>query len=196
MNEMEKLDETPTQGLIDSIVPVVEKESRKNSAAEKIIVEHDMPEQQLCDGPTLTGMIARMDLTPPHRDLVTGLIKHLLAGGTYKSFLDPINVSWDELSAICYGKPALWKAIDSAYYAARIQRLRRLEGEAMRRAVEGVTNPIYQGKEHVGDRQEYSDDLMKLMLKAHDPDTYAERNKVEHAGVMVNLNVEGVVRGK
>jgi hypothetical protein len=44
-----------------------------------------------------------------------------------------------------------------------------LEGEAYRRAVEGVEVPIYQQGELVGHRTEYSDSLLSLMLKARVP---------------------------
>lgn len=52
-----------------------------------------------------------------------------------------------------------------------------LEEEARRRAVDGVTRPIYQGGEHVGDVQEYSDTLLCLLLKGRKPEVYRERRE-------------------
>lgn len=54
-----------------------------------------------------------------------------------------------------------------------------LEVEAIRRARDGVTKPVYQQKEHVGDVQEYSDTLMVVLLKAHRPAKYRERVEVD-----------------
>lgn len=44
-----------------------------------------------------------------------------------------------------------------------------LEEEAQRRAVQGVSRPVYQGGELVGHVQEYSDTLMNIMLQARRP---------------------------
>lgn len=160
---------------------------------ENVIVQNSADHQET-DGPSLVALIQRMRLSEENEVKIIGLIKHLLSGGVYKEYLDKNQLTWDALAAICYGRPSLWKAIDSAHYAARMQRLRRLESEAMRRALDGVEQPVFHQGEQVGSRKDYSDDLMKMLLKAHDPDTYADRQKVEHQGVMVNLNVEGVKR--
>jgi hypothetical protein len=64
-----------------------------------------------------------------------------------------------------------------------------LEGEAWRRAVEGVEKPVgfYQGvaSEHV---REYSDTLLIFMLKGARPAKYRER--VEHSGKVELVGVE------
>lgn len=48
------------------------------------------------------------------------------------------------------------------------------EGEAYRRAVEGVEKPVYQGGIRVGEVQDYSDTLLIFLLKAHRPHLYRE----------------------
>ena len=55
----------------------------------------------------------------------------------------------------------------------------RLELEARRRAFEGVEKPVYQGGEHVGDIQEYSDTLLMFLLKAARPEVYRETIRVD-----------------
>ena len=42
--------------------------------------------------------------------------------------------------------------------------------------------------------REYSDQLLSLQLKAGNPDRYADRSKVEHKGIAVNYNIQGVSR--
>lgn len=63
----------------------------------------------------------------------------------------------------------------------------RLEREAWRRAVDGVSEPVIGrvGKDEDGIItyvQKYSDPLMQLLLKAHRPDKYRERYEVDHKG--------------
>ncbi len=54
-----------------------------------------------------------------------------------------------------------------------------LEGEAWRRATEGVAKPVYQNGQLVGHIQQYSDTLLIFLLKGHRPERYKERAQVE-----------------
>jgi hypothetical protein len=57
--------------------------------------------------------------------------------------------------------------------------VRILEDEACRRAMEGVETPVfYQGKE-VGVVRKYSDTLLMALLKAHRPEKYADKYRIE-----------------
>lgn len=53
-----------------------------------------------------------------------------------------------------------------------------LEREAIRRAVEGVDKPVYQGKELVGTIREYSDTLLIFLMKGAMPGKYRERVEI------------------
>ena len=53
-----------------------------------------------------------------------------------------------------------------------------LEPEAMRRAVDGVVKPVYQGGKRVGTVREYSDTLLIFLLKGGKPAKYRERHEV------------------
>jgi hypothetical protein len=57
-----------------------------------------------------------------------------------------------------------------------------IEDEAMRRGVEGVEEPIYQGGKLVGTVRRYSDSLLLALLRAHLPEKYTERSKTELTG--------------
>lgn len=63
----------------------------------------------------------------------------------------------------------------------------KLEAEAIRRAYEGVEKDTgwYKGVPG-GKVTEYSDDLLKTLLKANAPDKYGD--KVEHRGVLAKLD--------
>lgn len=57
-----------------------------------------------------------------------------------------------------------------------------LEGEAFRRAKEGVPEPVYYQGERVGFVRKYSDTLLIFLLKAHKPEKYRETVRNEHSG--------------
>jgi hypothetical protein len=75
----------------------------------------------------------------------------------------------------------------AAWDAALETAIDAMELEARRRAVEGVEKPLIGriGKDQDGIItvvREYSDSLMALLLKAHRPDKYRERQEVQHTG--------------
>lgn len=57
-----------------------------------------------------------------------------------------------------------------------------LEDEAVRRAKEGTSKPVFQGGQLVGHVQEYSDTLMIFLLKGAKPKKYVERLQQEVSG--------------
>lgn len=57
-----------------------------------------------------------------------------------------------------------------------------LEDEAVRRAMDGTLKPVFYQGEKVGSIREYSDTLLIFLLKARDPDKYADRVKKELSG--------------
>jgi hypothetical protein len=60
-----------------------------------------------------------------------------------------------------------------------------LEPEAMRRAVNGVQEPVFHKGDVVGYKTRYSDQLMMFLLKGGKPDKYGN-----------NVKVDGEIRGK
>lgn len=77
--------------------------------------------------------------------------------------------------ATAYRKKARVAAFSRLWDKAIEEGCDRLEQEAWRRAVGGVTKPVYQGGKKVGDVKEYSDRLLEQLLKAHRPEKYRER---------------------
>lgn len=73
-------------------------------------------------------------------------------------------------------------AFATAAAAAKEMAADRLEKEMVRRAVDGVSKPVYQGGELVGAITEYSDTLLIFALKAMRPEKYRERHDYRHAG--------------
>jgi hypothetical protein len=63
-----------------------------------------------------------------------------------------------------------------------------LEPEALRRAVEGVERPVYQGGKQVGTIREYSDTLLIFLLKGGKKEKYAERRESIPKGMIVLLH--------
>lgn len=66
-------------------------------------------------------------------------------------------------------------ALDDAHQ----QGCENLEREAIRRAVDGVDEPVYQKGERVGTIRKYSDVLLIFMLKGAKPEKYRERFEVK-----------------
>ena len=98
----------------------------------------------------------------------------------YSSFADP----WEE---------ALLDAADI------------LEGEARRRAVDGVEKPVYYKGKLIDTVREYSDGLLTLLLKAQKPERFRDRRDVEVSGKdggpirtareMTDAELEAIVSG-
>lgn len=79
-------------------------------------------------------------------------------------------------------------------FAARVDAARqlstdRLEAEVLRRATEGVEDPVYQQGRLVGHRRVFSDNLAMMALKGRRPDTYGDKSKVEVAGEIKHLGL-------
>ena len=69
----------------------------------------------------------------------------------------------------------------------------RLEGEARRRAIQGVLQPVFQGGEHVGDIRKYSDMLLMCLLNAERPEKFRQRYEVsgtvKHQALHVHFEI-------
>lgn len=79
-----------------------------------------------------------------------------------------------------------WRREDPEFAAAwdeaRKLGIEALEDEAIRRAHEGVEEPVYQGGKLVGGIRRYSDTLLIFMLKGNKPETYKDRTSAEVSG--------------
>ena len=75
-----------------------------------------------------------------------------------------------------------WRESDGAFLVkeqhARDALADQLEAEAIRRAFKGVRVPVYQGGLLAGHIQQYSDQLLVLMLKALRPEKFRERSEI------------------
>lgn len=106
----------------------------------------------------------------------TELIAHLIASGSMQKAADSIGVPIASVRLALSADPALWGAAESAIRSCRVA---ILEDEAMRRAVDGVEEPVYQAGQLVGTKRVYSDSLLKLMLQAADPARYGDSKRVD-----------------
>jgi hypothetical protein len=79
-----------------------------------------------------------------------------------------------------------WREADPSFAAAwkdaEEAAADKLEREAWRRAVEGTDKPVtFQGV-ITATYKEYSDRMLEILLKAHRPEKFVEKSKVEHSG--------------
>jgi hypothetical protein len=108
-----------------------------------------------------------------------------------REFLDTLaltcNVSAAALAA-GVGRSAVyqWRQVDPSFRAAwdeaEADAVDRLEGEAWRRAVEGVDRAIIFKGQITGTTKEYSDRLIEMLLKGHRPERFKDRVANEHSG--------------
>lgn len=95
-------------------------------------------------------------------------------------------------AGITYSQVLGWRKFDQnfadAYNDTIFDMCAEMEAEAYRRAMKGVEKPIYQNGEYVGSQIVYSDDLLKLLLKAYMPEKYREKLTVEK-----NTNTQNTV---
>jgi hypothetical protein len=84
-----------------------------------------------------------------------------------------------ELAGIDRSTIYVWKDRDPKFVAAMAEAEEkaadRLEQEARRRAVEGVSEPVFYQGEKVGTVQKYSDTLLIFLMKGVRPEKYRER---------------------
>lgn len=72
-----------------------------------------------------------------------------------------------------------------------------IEDEARRRAVDGVTKPVFYQGEVCGHVQEYSDTLLVQLLKARRPEKYRENINHNHTGNITVTRVNfAVIEGE
>lgn len=90
------------------------------------------------------------------------------------------NAAGIPLSAIC-SRRADDGDFENAFEKARKVAFKRLEDEGMRRAVEGVEEPIFYKGEEVGTVQRYSDGLLSFMLQAND-ERYRKQSELNLKG--------------
>jgi hypothetical protein len=92
-----------------------------------------------------------------------------------------------------------WLESDSTYAelfaVAREELTESLETEAIRRARDGVEEPVFYKGEVVGHVRKMSDTLMIFLLKANRPDKYIERSQVEHSGTVTLADIAKAASG-
>lgn len=78
----------------------------------------------------------------------------------------------------------VWRKQDQKFYdrwdEAWNLAIEAMEEELMRRALEGVEEPVFQGGEEVGTKQKFSDTLGIFMMKGARPKKYREHQVHEH----------------
>lgn len=77
-----------------------------------------------------------------------------------------------------------WRSLDPLF-KEKMDRMKpiiaqKLVDEAMRRAVDGVDKPVYQGGKRVGVIREYSDKLLSQLLKGMVPEVFGDRVQLDH----------------
>jgi hypothetical protein len=130
----------------------------------------------------------------PDRYAYLKFIEGIAEGQKTKVLLAELKLEWSEFVEMYGHDKRLYDLYCQAKERGEAFRQAVREDEADRRAVEGTLEPQFHKGEICGYVRKYSDQLLALQLKAGNPDKYADRQKHQHEGVMLNLNVQGVER--
>ena len=131
----------------------------------------------------------------PMRKQLSLYLEHLGTGGRLNDFLDAHRILWADLSMVFYKKPELTELVRIARKIGEVFRTQARIDEAHRRAVDGTPEPRFHKGVICGYVQNYSDSLLAMLIKADDPDKFADRKKVDNSGIVLHINVEGVEMG-
>ena len=134
-------------------------------------------------------ILAKEEVDRERAELGFRYIEFVASGGRTRIFLRDEKVTWSYVNFILRKSNYLWLLYRGAMAIGEDLRQKLREEEADHRAVDGVEKPVFQQKELVGHVTEYSDSLLIAQLKAGNPEKYADRKKVEHEGVVLNLTV-------
>jgi hypothetical protein len=83
----------------------------------------------------------------------------------------------------------------TAFAEADEDAIELLEGEALRRAVQGTERTVYYQGRECGRMREYSDNLLMFLLKGRKPEKYRDNVQVQHTGE-INLIIERLNEGR
>ncbi len=181
--------------------PAKKKATRKGTPPQAPVI----PTPQVIRGGALSASRER-NLPPPEFPEVAdpkkrAYLVQLSITGRFDDAASAAGVSmrtgWNWRFGVRGGKPdeAFVEAVDVARGFAGD----RMEAEVMRRAFDGVEEPVYQGGRMVGTVRKFSDVLAIFALKGAMPEKYRER--YEHTGkdggpIEVTTNVRASLAGK
>lgn len=141
-----------------------------------------------CQRRTTSGIV----LSQGESDFYLAVLNQIAAGLRPSDVFKQFGLSYSEFRGVLDRDSRLMDIYKGAVNIGREARTIMLEDEAVHRAVEGDEEDVYYKGKVVGKKTVKSDSLMTQLLKAHDPDRYAERSVVEHGGTMLHLNITGV----
>lgn len=106
---------------------------------------------------------------------------------------DGDSYGWTDVTRIYFKDKRLYYIYRHALRLAEGYRQLLREDEADRRAMDGVEEGVWYKGKKVGKQVKYSDNLLKVMLAAGDPDRFSDKRDVRHSGgVSLKLTLSGV----
>jgi len=120
------------------------------------------------------------------------MLSRLVGGAYWRDAMAASGLSWQHVGIMQAGDPEGFGMLAEAAEAAKDAIFRRDGRDARReRAIEGVTEPVYQRGELVGHRTRHSDRLLEFGLSKLDKPTFGDdrRNVSQQAGVIYNIGV-------
>jgi hypothetical protein len=117
------------------------------------------------------------------------VLERIACGCRIGTALAEVGRDWPWLNSSVVFNKQLNALYEVSVELARAVRKHRLEDEAIRRAEEGWDEPVYtQTGKLAGYKKRFSDALLAMVLRAHDPERYGDRATVQ-GGVVLNVNL-------
>lgn len=92
-------------------------------------------------------------------------LRELVSGRTVATACEAAHIAWSTLYRWRRGDPKFRAAWDEAARHGEDALAARLDSELVRRAVDGVEEPVFRGGEEVGTRRRYSDPLLMFGVR-------------------------------
>lgn len=127
---------------------------------------------------------------PGDAKLALQVLEEIACGSRIGTALVRVDRDWPWLNRSVVANKELKAVYECCVELSRAVRKHKLEDEAIRRAEEGWEEPVFtQSGKLAGYKRRYSDALMVLLLRAHDPDRYSDKAIGVGGGVVLQVNL-------
>jgi hypothetical protein len=137
------------------------------------------------------ALIPDVLLAPSDKTRVISALNSLASGSTLHDIATAGGMMKGEIGVVCAISPVIKSLFDQARVIRDYSRQIEREDKAHERAVDGVTKEVFDNRGNlVSTQREYSDDLIKFMMKAAEPEKYSDKSSLSvQSGVVLQVNM-------
>lgn len=137
------------------------------------------------------GLVPDSQLAPFDKQRVLTALNALAAGSTLNDIAVSGGMMKGEIGLVCSMSPIIKSLFDQARVIRDYSRQLEREDKAHERAVDGVTKEVFDNRGNIiSTQREYSDDLIKFLMKATEPEKYSDKSSLSvQSGVVLQVNM-------